>query len=196
MITVGAYVGPRALAPATIEAVMVTVNSINTCPYCTGLHGELARMASAVVDKKAPEVVYATVFAEECGRGARVQAAYSKLASSIGEGRALSVRALCWALLWGKTTGNTINAVRGKLLSSRWFKTSPFELAVFAFYGPLFLVIGVTNTLLAKLPPVPGWLSTLIGVGLWVPQAVHLTSAGLVSLGMRLLAAPFAGFNL
>ena len=26
-------------------------------------------------------------------------------------GKALSARALCWALLWGKTTGNTSNAV-------------------------------------------------------------------------------------
>ena len=24
---------------------MLTVNSYNTCPYCTGLHGELARMS-------------------------------------------------------------------------------------------------------------------------------------------------------
>ena len=38
----GAYVGPRALSPKTIEAIMVTMNSINTCPYCTGLHGQLA----------------------------------------------------------------------------------------------------------------------------------------------------------
>ena len=43
----GAYVGPRALAPPTIESVMVTMNSVNTCPYCSGLHDELARMAQA-----------------------------------------------------------------------------------------------------------------------------------------------------
>ena len=41
----GAYAGPRALAPSTIESVMVTMNSVNTCPYCSGLHDELARMA-------------------------------------------------------------------------------------------------------------------------------------------------------
>ena len=43
----GAYAGPRALAPTTIESIMVTMNSVNTCPYCSGLHDELARMAQA-----------------------------------------------------------------------------------------------------------------------------------------------------
>ena len=69
-------------------------------------------MADAKIDQKAPVVVYATTFALETGRGAKVQAAYDKLAGAIGGGKALSARALCWALLWGKTTGNTINAVR------------------------------------------------------------------------------------
>ena len=41
----GAYVGPHAIEPKLNEAVMVTVNSVNSCPYCKGLHGELARMA-------------------------------------------------------------------------------------------------------------------------------------------------------
>ena len=94
---------------------MVTVNSINTCPYCTGLHGQLARMANTVVDKKAPEVSFATTFALEGGRGSKVTAAFDKLCGSVGKGKALSVRALCWALLWGKTTGNSINSVRGSV---------------------------------------------------------------------------------
>ena len=57
------------------------------------------------MDKKAVEVVYATTFAEEAGRGAKVRAAYATLVCAVGPGKALSVRALCWALLWGKTTG-------------------------------------------------------------------------------------------
>ena len=36
---------PRALEPRLNEAIMNTMNSVNTCPYCTGLHGELGRMA-------------------------------------------------------------------------------------------------------------------------------------------------------
>jgi AhpD family alkylhydroperoxidase len=48
-----AYIVPGySLSPTTIESVMVTMNSINTCPYCTGLHGQLARMAG--VDKPNP----------------------------------------------------------------------------------------------------------------------------------------------
>ena len=77
----GAYVNPfSAIEPKTIESVMLTINSINTCPYCTGLHGELARMAA--VDKMAgPAVDFAKVFATESGRGAAVQDAFAKVRS-------------------------------------------------------------------------------------------------------------------
>eukprot|EP00966_Prymnesium_polylepis_P074164 1721221-Prymnesium_polylepis.1 len=175
---------------------MLTVNSVNACPYCTGLHGQLARMADAVVDNKAPEVIYATTFAEEAGRGSKVQAAYSKLAATIGDGKALSVRALCWALLWGKTTGNSINAVRGKIAQLRLLSISPFELLMFVFYGPLFLIIGVLNKMLLAAPKVPAWFSAVFGAMLWVPQAIHITIAGFVSLVLRLLAAPVVGLSL
>ena len=188
----GAYVGPAALKPVQIEAVMLTVNSINTCPYCTGLHGQLARMASTVVDQGAPEVKFAKVFAEESGRGPKVDAAFSTLVSALGAGRARSARALCWALLWGKTTGNTINSIRGKLFGLRGVP-SPFELLVFAFYAPLFLVIGVLNAGLRVFPKVPAWFSAAFGAVLWVPQAVHIACAGAVSLACRVLVAPFAG---
>jgi AhpD family alkylhydroperoxidase len=192
----GAYVGPRALPPKTLEAVMVTVNTINTCPYCTGLHGQLARMAGTVVDKKAPEVVYATTFAEEVGRGSKVQVAFDKLAATIGFGKALSVRALCWALLWGKTTGNTINDVRDKLVSLRWTKISPFGLVVLALYGPFFIVVGIANAALSLMPAVPAWFSTGLGVVLWAPQALHFLIFGLLSLAVRLLVAPVVGLSL
>jgi AhpD family alkylhydroperoxidase len=192
----GAYVGPRALSPQIIESVMVTANSVNTCPYCTGLHGQLARMSGTVVDEKAPEVVFATTFAENSGRGASLRAAFATLESKIGKGKALSVRALCWALLWGKTTGNTINAVRGKLISLRWWTISPFELLVFLFYGPLFLVIGILNAMLTTSPEIPAWASAALGAVLWLPQALHLFVAGLVSLALRLLAAPLVGLSL
>ena len=150
----GAYVNPlSACDPKTIESVMCTVNSINTCPYCTGLHGTLARMAS--VDKmEGPAVEFAKVFATEGGRGAAVQKAFDKLVAAEGVGRAKNIRALCWALLWGKTTGNSINVVRGKLLSGKLWKLTPFDLIMFAFYGPLFLIIGVMNAGLQFAPNV------------------------------------------
>ena len=33
----GAYIGPNALEPAVTEAVMITVNSVNACTFCSGL---------------------------------------------------------------------------------------------------------------------------------------------------------------
>jgi len=193
----GAYAGPRALSPATIESIMVTMNSVNTCPYCSGLHDQLARMAQAKVDPRSPEVVYATVFAQEAGRGTKVRAAYAKLVGGVGDGKALSARALCWAMLWGKTTGNSINAVRAKLLAPRrWLELTPFELLLFLYYAPLFLVIGAVNAILAQAPQVPAWVSAGLGVVLWVPQAVHWLFAGLVCLALRLLAAPLVGLSL
>ena len=136
-----AYLWPgRSLDPITLESVMLTVNSVNTCPYCTGLHGQLARMAGAEPDAQAPAVKYATTFAHEAGRGADERAAFESLSKELGDRKASSVRSLCWALLWGKTTGsrttgaeafalklrrslsppslgNSINSTRSKLLS-------------------------------------------------------------------------------
>ena len=136
-----AYLWPgRSLDPITLESVMLTVNSVNTCPYCTGLHGQLARMAGAEPDAQAPAVKYATTFAHEAGRGADERAAFESLSKELGPQKASSVRSLCWALLWGKTTGsrttgaeafalklrrslsppslgNSINSTRSKLLS-------------------------------------------------------------------------------
>mmetsp|Transcript_11383 Transcript_11383/g.36024 ORF Transcript_11383/g.36024 Transcript_11383/m.36024 type:complete len:256 (-) Transcript_11383:134-901(-) len=113
-----AYLWPgRSLDPITLESVMLTVNSVNTCPYCTGLHGQLARMAGAEPDAQAPAVKYATTFAHEAGRGADERAAFESLSKELGPRKASSVRSLCWALLWGKTTGNSINSTRSKLLS-------------------------------------------------------------------------------
>jgi AhpD family alkylhydroperoxidase len=184
-----AYVVPgRALAPATIEAVMVTVNSFNTCPYCTGLHGELARMAGAVVDQSDPAVMYAKTFALEAGRGPKVDAAYDKLASTpLGPSRAKSVQTLCWALLWGKTTGNSINSARDKVLKLRWASVTALDVFILGYYGPLFFVIGVLNTALKVAPPIPSAVSAGIGAVLWVPQALNILPLGLASVVLNVV---------
>jgi len=153
-------------------------------------------MANTVVDKGSPEVQFATTFAMEAGRGSKVVTAFDKLVKAIGNGEALSVRALCWALLWGKTTGNSINVVRSKLLGLAWLKISPFELLMFLYYGPLFLIIGLLNAMLTKAPTVPAWFSAAFGAILWLPQAVHLFTMGVFCLLLRLLAAPFVGLSL
>lgn len=92
---------------------MVTVNSANRCPFCTGLHGQLARMAglenpagleasnSADEARKhvdQPEISYARIFAEQSGRGDVEAEAFADLAEQVGETRAENTRALCWFL--------------------------------------------------------------------------------------------------
>ena len=187
---------------------MLTVNSYNTCPYCTGLHGELARMSgldSDTIDSSSTsdatdddsdndnnetnvseEVKYAQTFAIESGRGNAVKFAYDNMLNTIGMKHAKSVRALCWALLWGKTTGNTINNARDKILNKggkKKEKITSLDLFMLIYYGPLFSVIGVLNKLLTTLPSsVPKVISSIIGAVLWLPQAINITPLGIVSL--------------
>ena len=170
----GSYVGPRALEPRLNEAIMNTMNSVNTCPYCTGLHGELGRMAGinsyAIVEGSAgmartakqvssPAIAYTKAFAEGCGAGWR----WSRRAPRGGDGRGQDEvgRGVLRYLQWGKTTGNTVtggNALKPWTL----YKVSLGELATFVYYTPLFIVVGVFNALLA-LPRVPQWFSAAIG---------------------------------
>jgi len=188
---------------------MLTVNSYNTCPYCTGLHGELARMSGldgdTIVDSGSStksdangndddgedetnvseEVKYAQTFAIESGRGNAVKFAYDNMLNTIGIKHAKSVRALCWALLWGKTTGNTINNARDKILnkgSGKKEKVTSLDVFMLIYYGPLFSVIGVLNKILTTLPSVPKLVSSVIGAVLWLPQAINITPLGIVSL--------------
>merc|ERR1711976_503403 len=170
----GAYTVPGfQLDIKIIESVMVTMNSYNTCPYCTGLHGQLARMAGADdIDESAPELAYAKVFAIEAGRGSDVDAAHGKLVDAVGWKKASSVRCLCWALLWGKTTGNSVNSARNKLMSLKL--PSTLDVFILAYYGPLFAVIGVLNALLPLLPKVPPAVGYTLGSILWAPQALNI----------------------
>ena len=144
----GAYVGSNSLSPQLGESIMVAVNSANACPYCEGLHGELARMAgvdgsadlqaassvaecTAVVDDVA--ISFARTFADCGGRGEEVDAALAEVAAEHGEGKAASVEALCWFLTWGSLGGNTLNAV---LFEGR---RGAFEIAFAVYYAPLFV---------------------------------------------------------
>jgi len=178
---IAAYIFPgRALAPALIESVMVTMNSKNTCPYCTGLHVELARMAGADnIDKNSPPIVYATKFAEAAGRGKKERAAFVVLEEAIGSGKAASVHCLCWALLWGKTTGNSINNALTKVMGGDIRAISGLDVFLLLWYGPLFLVIFLLNLILARMPHVSPLISTTIGVVLWLPQALFILPVGI-----------------
>ena len=68
------YAGPNKLDPKTSESCMLAVNSVNACPYCTSLHGELGRMAgledkgSAINSAKSGTGVCVCARARACAR--------------------------------------------------------------------------------------------------------------------------------
>ena len=193
----GAYIGPNSVDPELNESVMVTVNSVNSCPYCEGLHGELARMAGVddpeqlmsakslsdctrVVDD--PAIVYARTFAEQDGRGSVEKEAFNTLIQATSEGFARSVRALCWFLLWGSIGGNTLNGFFARLAGRKKTGSSfLFELVFTVYYGPLFLVIALVNALLKFAPRVPKWFSALFGLVLTVIAGTWILIPGLIA---------------
>ena len=194
----GAYIGPNAIEPSLNESVMVTVNSENSCPFCEGLHGELARMAGVesvdslmnaeslqacqkLSDQAA--ILYARVFAEQNGRGIQEEDAFQSVLSEEGKGRALSIRALCWFLLWGSVGGNTINGFLARLKGQgRTDSNIVFELLFCLYYGPLFLLIALVNLMLQFFPKVPTWFSAAFGGLLTAIASVWIVPVGLVSL--------------
>jgi len=206
----GAYIIPGfALSPVTIECVMNTMNTTcpgNTCPYCTGLHGQLLRLCGSGGGADgtitiSPPVAYAKAFclarATTSGGGGGgnndVETAkeYAKLVDAIGTMKAYSVQALCWALVWGQATGNSINAARDKLRAgaasdgsgAAAASFSLLDLFLLVWYGPLFAVIGVLNALLTVIPgSFPSLVSTMLGALLWLPQALFIAPIGLASL--------------
>lgn len=196
-----AYVGPHAVTPRINESVMVTVNSVNACPYCEGLHGQLARMAGVeepgrlmkagserecrqLVDD--PAISFARVFAEHDGRGDAVERAAGELASATSEAHARSVRALCWFLLWGSLGGNTLNGFFARLAGRPKAGSSAlFELLFALYYGPLFLVIALVNALLRFTPRVPGFVSAGFGLLLTVIAGTWILVPGLLGVVIR-----------
>lgn len=192
-----AYVGPNAIKAQLNESIMVTVNSVNDCAYCTGLHGELARMAgvqeadelmkakSAQQCRKicdSPAISFARTFTENDGRGEKCIAAFEELSEQMGKGPAGSVLALCWFLLWGSINGNTINSLLlGRCCCAPKEGGSVIvELFTFIYYGPLFLLIAIVNKMLTLFPQVPGWFSAGFGVLLTFIAAVWILPLGLI----------------
>ena len=182
-----AYVIPSyAIQPKNIETVLLTANSsVSSCPYCTGLHGQLARMAGlssdALQDQTNPYVAFSKTFALNAGRGEQVNDALKALAKQIGStAMAHSVYCLCWALQWGKTTGNSINHARDKVKRFEFSSVNLLDILLLLWYGPLFLVIGILNLILLKVPKVSPKVSAAIGVILWFPVTLFVAPMGIV----------------
>lgn len=188
----GAYLG---IGGATIrqdvgEKIMVAVNSVNQCPYCDRLHTKgLARLAgvSPDVGSTAPET-YAVAFADSAMRGKAEAKALLALGAAEGEGRAASMRALATFLMWGSLTGNTVNAVKKRLVGLEPLSgMSIYELTFFVYYGPLFFLVYVVSLVLMQLPVMSrqDWFFQLIGFTLFTLSLVWILPVGLLGLLLR-----------
>lgn len=188
-----AYVGPNSINPQLNEAIMVAMNSVNQCSYCSGLHGELARIAgvedvdalmAASTDTESRKVVdeqaisYARVFAECNGRGEKEATAFSAISKQYGEGEANSIRALCWFLQWGSVGGNTLNA---NFADWRERPLGMYELFFTVYYGPLFAAIAGMNFGLKHAPALPDAVLSTIGVALTVTAGTWVAPVGIAS---------------
>ena len=112
---------------------MVAVNSTIDCPYCDGLHTELAaasghgddaakqllqatdvKSATSVINL--PGVAYARQMGELNVRSKGEDDAYATLVAAEGAARARSIKSLAIFLYWGGMTGNTINCCKKRLI--------------------------------------------------------------------------------
>jgi hypothetical protein len=111
--------------------------------------------------------------------GYDVDASFGELVAEMGHKQAGSVQSLCWALLWGKTTGNSINHARNKFLKMQLTSITSLDIFMLVYYGPLFLVIALLNACLTMAPRVPSFASYIIGIILWLPQALFIAPLGI-----------------
>lgn len=65
-------------------------------------------------------------------------------------------------------------------------KVGSLDLFVLAYYGPLFLVIGILNMILERMPPIPAAASAGLGAALWLPQALNIAPLGFASIVLHL----------
>lgn len=198
-----AYVGKYSIEPKVSEAIMLTMNSVNHCGYCTGLHGELGRMAgidvatckkldNATSLKETTDamdhsaLVFCRAFALKDGM--KIEGDVKKLEGKESKGNSASIVALCWFLHWGSFGGNTLNALFARMSGDKKEGSSALlEWFMLLYYGPLYLVIVLVSALLSVLPPVPKWLSGLMGLVLTTVAGVWIAPLGLVGALSKLV---------
>eukprot|EP00282_Hemiselmis_andersenii_P000732 CAMPEP_0114112488 /NCGR_PEP_ID=MMETSP0043_2-20121206/2413_1 /TAXON_ID=464988 /ORGANISM="Hemiselmis andersenii, Strain CCMP644" /LENGTH=300 /DNA_ID=CAMNT_0001204589 /DNA_START=52 /DNA_END=954 /DNA_ORIENTATION=- len=179
--------GALVLSPSEVETTHLTVNSVFSCPFCTGLHGELGRM-SDLGEKSydlnsadsldsclqaTPHTGVARYARDFATKGRYDSGDYEQLSSSIGPSRASSVRGLAWFLRWGAFGGNTI--------LSTTKSPSLFKLFFTLYYLPLYAIIKAFSAMLTVFPTKsPKILSQAIGLLLPVIAGVWIVPLGLV----------------
>ena len=147
-----------------------------------------------LVDKKShAAVTYARAFGACDGRGEAESEAFKALAAAYGPGRAGSVRALSWFLLWGSWTGNTLNGlVGGSNRSPKPGSSMGFLVGLMLWYCVLFFgVINLVSLLVKVFPPLPTWASAIFGAVLTIVAGIWFIPLGVI--GLLVGAQPSAG---
>lgn len=132
----------------------------------------------------APGVRYARIFAECNGRGPKEAQAYEALVKVYGEGKASSVRAMCWFLQWGSFTGNTLNGILGLEGKAVHSDAGAIYKSFFVFYyGILFFgLVNIVGLGVKAAPRVPVWFSRMFGVILATLAGSFFTPLGLLGI--------------
>jgi len=189
------------LTPRQVETTHVSVNSLRECPYCTLLHGELARMSGVpdvaglmankceVKNGMTNEEVAIRAYAQSFGKDPAAAASndMEALGKVLGsEAKAKSVDSLCWFLHWGSMSGNTINSLFGGETKSSLNILA--KLIFVIYYTPLFLLIVIFGYALKIMPTSgPKFINAILGVALAFIAGTFILPLGILGIPLRLL---------
>jgi len=183
-----------------VESVHLSTNSVNKCPFCTGLHTEIGRLAGLedaiavnecgkVADAEKDEFgifsEYGAAFGENHGRGEEVESLFEKIKAEKGQMAASSAKGLALFLLWGSLGGNTLLAFfRGTLRGNVRPGTNVYFEGAFAVYHiVVFAIITATSKILSFLPSnVPKVVNIIIGLVLPTVASIWIIPYGLLGL--------------
>jgi len=191
------FISSFVLTGEQAETTALSVNSANKCPYCKGLHGELARINGVADPKKVDETgqsnneelqmfaKYGATFGRNNGLGDEVKKAYDELASKHGESAANAAEGVSYTILWGSLTGNTINSFIFNTLgknSKREGSNFIFELLFTLWYGCLFILLKLVTWLLSFLPKIPRVPSQVLAFIMGFPASMFIVPCAIVGL--------------
>lgn len=176
------FVAPLALPPKAVESIHLSVNSVNKCPFCTGLHCEIGRMAGledAIAVNECAKLSdaetndygiyseYGTTFGKHNGRGEEVESLFNIIATEHGTLEARCAQGIAFFLTWGSMGGNTlISFYRGTLkCNMREGSNVVFEVIFALYYSILFAIITIVSKILSFFPSnVPAIVNIIIGL--------------------------------
>jgi len=209
------FIAPFVLSPKAIETMQLSINSANKCPYCTGLHSEIGRMAGLSdaskvnvegelsTDEEKENLTLFAEFGQAFGThngwlnhhgDEELQVKYDAIKEEYGELAAKCANGAAYSLMWGSTAGNTINnflfqTLRGNIRED----TNPiFEGILFLYYVICYTLIVITSKILKYMPEgVPEAVSIVLHIILHIIVVSFVLPYAIVGC----LAYPFIGLE-